>query len=56
MNPLQQRKEMKGNLLKARQEVQALSKARRPRSAEELITRVRQTREKIWDEKLASRS
>ena len=56
MNPSRERKVMKENLLKARKEVQALSKTRRPRSAEELITRVRETREKIWDEKLASRS
>ena len=55
MNPSEQRKEMKENLLKARKEVRALSKVRRPRSAEELITRVRQTRERVWGEKFASR-
>jgi len=56
MTPSQRRTKMKANLLKAREELGRLSPAKRPRTAEELIQRVRRTREKIWEEKLASHS
>lgn len=49
------RRNAKEHLERARKLLKESSLARHPLTEEELIAKIRQTREKLWEEKLASR-
>lgn len=49
------RKSAREHLDRARKLLKESSHAKHPLTEEELISKIRQTREKLWEEKLASR-